>query len=78
MNRADVNKIQGADYHPAFQQIAFVDRETGELNELRLGHREEAEKLERQPKQKRPRRLSRGTLVKQLPPEPVHLYCSPV
>ena len=28
--------IIGADYHPAFQQIAFVDTETGELNELRL------------------------------------------
>jgi transposase len=37
--------IIGADYHPAFQQIAFVDSETGELNELRLGHREEAEKF---------------------------------
>ena len=28
--------IIGADYHPGFQQIAFVDSETGELNELRL------------------------------------------
>ena len=37
--------IIGADYHPAFQQIAFVDSETGELNELRLEHREEAEKF---------------------------------
>jgi transposase len=37
--------IIGADYHPAFQQIAFVDSETGELKELRLGHREEAEKF---------------------------------
>ena len=37
--------IIGADYHPAFQQIAFVDSETGEMNELRLGHREEAEKF---------------------------------
>ena len=35
----------GADYHPGFQQIAFVDSETGELNELRLEHREEAEKF---------------------------------
>ena len=35
--------IIGADYHPAFQQIAFVDTETGELQERRLEHREEAE-----------------------------------
>jgi transposase len=39
--------IIGADYHPAFQQIAFVDSETGELKELRLGHREEAEEFYR-------------------------------
>jgi transposase len=37
--------IIGCDYHPGFQQIAFVDAETGELNELRLEHREEAEKF---------------------------------
>jgi len=37
--------IIGADYHPAFQQIAFADSETGELNELRLEHREEAERF---------------------------------
>ena len=36
--------IIGCDYHPAFQQIAFVDTETGELQERRLGHGEEAEK----------------------------------
>jgi transposase len=35
--------IIGADYHPAFQQIAFVDTETGERQERRLEHREEAE-----------------------------------
>jgi len=35
----------GADYPPAFQQIAFVDTETGEWKELRLGHGEEAEKF---------------------------------
>jgi hypothetical protein len=34
--------IVGCDYHPGFQQIAFVDTETGELQERRLGHREEA------------------------------------
>src|ERR1700732_3556427 len=39
--------IIGSDYHPAFQQIAFVDTETGELQERRLQHREEAEKFYR-------------------------------
>jgi transposase len=39
--------IIGADYHPGFQQIAWVDTETGESNELRLEHREEAEKFYR-------------------------------
>src|SRR5579864_5689345 len=39
--------IIGADYHPGFQQIAYVDTETGELQERRLGHRKEAEKFYR-------------------------------
>lgn len=39
--------IIGCDYHPGFQQIAFVDSETGELQERRLAHREEAEKFYR-------------------------------
>src|SRR5438477_9133988 len=39
--------IIGCDYHPGFQQIAFVDTETGELQERRLQHREEAEKFYR-------------------------------
>src|SRR5437870_9996624 len=39
--------IIGCDYHPAFQQIAFVDTDTGELQERRLRHREEAEKFYR-------------------------------
>jgi transposase len=39
--------IIGCDYHPAFQQIAFVDTDTGELRERRLQHREEAEKFYR-------------------------------
>src|SRR5579862_7115441 len=39
--------IIGADYRPGFQQIAFVDTETGELQERRLQHREEAEKFYR-------------------------------
>jgi len=33
------------DYHPGFQQIAFVDTETGEGGERRLTHREEAEQF---------------------------------
>ncbi len=40
--------IIGADYHPGFQQIAYVDTETGELQERRLEHPEEAEKLYRE------------------------------
>jgi len=39
--------IIGCDYHPRFQQIAFVDTETRELLEWRLPHREEAEKFYR-------------------------------
>jgi transposase len=39
--------IIGADYHPGFQQIAYVDTESGELGERRLRHREEAEKFYR-------------------------------
>jgi len=39
--------IIGADYHPGFQQIAFVDTDTGEFQEGRLQHREEAEKFYR-------------------------------
>src|SRR5271154_1352366 len=40
--------IIGCDYHPSFQQIAFMDSETGELQERRLQHREEAEKFYRE------------------------------
>ena len=39
--------IIGCDYHPGFQQIAFVDTETGECGERRLSHREEAEQFYR-------------------------------
>jgi transposase len=39
--------IIGADYHRSFQQIAFVDTETGEVQERRLEHPEEAEKFYR-------------------------------
>ena len=37
--------IIGCDYHPGFQQIAFVDTDTGELSERRLGHREQAKEF---------------------------------
>ena len=37
--------IIGCDYHPSFQQIAYVDNETGELGERRLLHREEGEQF---------------------------------
>jgi len=35
------------DYHPGFQQIVFVDTETGDYGEQRLGHSEGAEKIYR-------------------------------
>ena len=44
--------IIGCDYHPGFQQIAFVDTETGEFGEQRLTHREEAEQFYRQLKER--------------------------
>ena len=36
-------RIIGVDYHPSVQQIAWVDRETGECGEERLAHCAEAE-----------------------------------
>jgi transposase len=39
--------IIGCDFHPRFQQIAFVDQETGEYGELRLSHPAEAERFYR-------------------------------
>jgi hypothetical protein len=40
--------IIGVDYHPSFQQIAFLIEETGEIEERRLNHSEgEAEKFYR-------------------------------
>jgi len=39
--------IIGRDYHPGFQQIAFVDTETGDCGEQRLEHSEAAEKFYR-------------------------------
>jgi transposase len=39
--------IIGADFHPEFQQIASVDTDTGEFQEKRIAHREEAENFYR-------------------------------
>ena len=39
--------IIGVDYHPEFQQTASVDTDTGELQEKRLAHPEEAEQFYR-------------------------------
>src|ERR1700720_2520341 len=39
--------IIGVDFHPEFQQIASVDSDSGEFQEKRLAHREEAEKFYR-------------------------------
>jgi transposase len=39
--------IIGVDFHPEFQQIAWVDTESGEFQEKRLLHPEEAEKFYR-------------------------------
>jgi transposase len=39
--------IIGCDDHPGFQQITLVDTETGEVDERRLSHREEAEQFYR-------------------------------
>ena len=37
--------IIGCDYHPGFQQIAYVNPDTGELREVRLGHKKQAEQF---------------------------------
>src|ERR1700686_3774991 len=39
--------IIGCDYHPAFEQIAYVDTASGDCGERRLEHRKEAEKFYR-------------------------------
>jgi len=39
--------IIGVDFHPEFQQTASVDTDSGEFQEKRLTHREEAEKFYR-------------------------------
>jgi hypothetical protein len=43
MSVIDSMLIIGVDFHPQFQQIARVDTDTGEFQEQRLQHREEAE-----------------------------------
>ena len=41
--------IIGVDYHPSFQQIAFLDQESGECGDRRLNHGDgEAEKFYRE------------------------------
>src|SRR5271170_7344190 len=43
----------GVDYHPSFQQIAFMEEETGECGERRLNHSDgEAEGFYRELKQR--------------------------
>jgi transposase len=45
--------IIGVDYHPSFQQIAFLDQETSELGERQLNHSDgEAEKFYQELKQR--------------------------
>jgi transposase len=39
--------IIGCDFHPGFQQVAIFDKRTGEMQEKRLQHREEAEQFYR-------------------------------
>src|SRR5256886_14647918 len=39
--------IIGCDFHPGFQQVAIFDNRTGEIQERRLLHREEAEQFYR-------------------------------
>jgi hypothetical protein len=35
----------GCDFHPGFQQVAIYDNRTGEIQEKRLQHRDEAERF---------------------------------
>jgi transposase len=39
--------IIGCDFHPGFQQVTIFDNQTGEYQEKRLGHRQEAEQFYR-------------------------------
>ena len=48
-----MNIITGVNYHPSVQQIAFVEKETGEYGERQLSHGDgEAEKFYRDLKQR--------------------------
>jgi hypothetical protein len=42
---ANVMVIIGCEFHPGFQQIAMVDTEGGEVRQLRLSHKQEAEQF---------------------------------
>jgi transposase len=45
--------IIGVDYHPSFQQISFMDQETGECGERRLNHSDgEAERFYKELKER--------------------------
>jgi hypothetical protein len=49
LGRKEPNMMIGVDYHPSFQQIAFLVEETGEYSERRLNHSDgEAEKYYRE------------------------------
>jgi len=39
--------IIGCDFHPSFQMVSILDQPTGEVRQMRLGHREEAERFYR-------------------------------
>ena len=56
--------IIGVDFHPEFQQIAFVDTDTGELQERRLRSSERSrELLSRTGEPERPKCVSEWKLV---------------
>ena len=40
--------IIGCDFHPSFQQVAIFDKQTGEIEEKCLLHRQEAEQFYRE------------------------------
>src|SRR5580700_10872029 len=45
--------IIGVDYHPSFQQISFMDQETGECGDRRLNHSDgEAERFYKELKER--------------------------
>src|SRR5436853_1319173 len=53
LGRKEPDMIIGVDYHPSFQQIAFMDQQTGECGERELNHSDgEAERFYRELKQR--------------------------